>query len=77
MSRDTEIAQNLASVQSKITRPEVTLIVVTKTYPASDVQILRDLGVENFGENRNARIPGVSIIHPPFSKGSAIALEEV
>jgi hypothetical protein len=53
MSRDTEIAQNLAAVQSKITRPEVTLIVVTKTYPVSDVQILQDLGVENFGENRN------------------------
>jgi len=53
MSRRDEIAQNLAAVQSKISRPDVTLIVVTKTYPASDVQILQDLGVVNFGENRN------------------------
>ena len=30
----------------------VTLIAVTKTYPASDVQILKDLGINNFGENR-------------------------
>jgi pyridoxal phosphate enzyme (YggS family) len=32
---------------------EITLIAVTKTYPASDVQILRDLGQRNFGENRS------------------------
>jgi pyridoxal phosphate enzyme (YggS family) len=53
MSRQAELAQNLASVQSRITNPAVTLIVVTKTYPASDVQILRELGVTHFGENRN------------------------
>ncbi|MDP5051334.1 MAG: alanine racemase, partial [Candidatus Planktophila sp.] len=32
----------------------VTLIAVTKTFPASDAQILKDLGVEDFGENRDA-----------------------
>lgn len=53
MNRRDEIAQNLLAVQSKITRPDITLIAVTKTYPVSDVQILYELGVRNFGENRN------------------------
>jgi len=52
MTRNEELTVNLASVQERITRSDVTLIVVTKTYPVSDVQILKELGVENFGENR-------------------------
>ena len=52
MTRREELAANLASVQERITRSDVTLIVVTKTYPVSDVQILKELDVENFGENR-------------------------
>jgi pyridoxal phosphate enzyme (YggS family) len=52
MTRREELAANLASVQERITRSDVTLIVVTKTYPVSDVEILKELGVENFGENR-------------------------
>ena len=52
MTRGEELATNLASVQERITRSDVTLIVVTKTYPVSDVEILKELGVENFGENR-------------------------
>jgi pyridoxal phosphate enzyme (YggS family) len=52
MTRNEELAANLASVQERITRSDVTLIVVTKTYPVSDVEILKELGVENFGENR-------------------------
>jgi len=52
MPRNEELAANLASVQERITRSDVTLIVVTKTYPVSDVEILKELGVENFGENR-------------------------
>ena len=52
MTRGEELAANLASVQERITRSDVTLIVVTKTYPVSDVQILKELGVKNFGENR-------------------------
>lgn len=52
MTRLEEITQNLHDVQSRITTPGVTLIAVTKTYPASDVQILKDLGINNFGENR-------------------------
>jgi pyridoxal phosphate enzyme (YggS family) len=53
MSRRDELAERLGQVQSKINRPDVTLIVVTKTYPVTDVQILHDLGVRNFGENRS------------------------
>lgn len=53
MSRRDELATNLAAVQARIKNPAVTLIVVTKTYPVSDVQILRELGVTDFGENRN------------------------
>ena len=33
---------------------EITLVVVTKTYPVSDVEILHQLGVTHFGENRSA-----------------------
>lgn len=53
MSRLEELSENLAKVQARIKNPEVTLIVVTKTYPTSDVQILSELGVKDFGENRN------------------------
>lgn len=53
MNRRDELAENLASVQARIKSPDVTLIVVTKTYPASDVQILSELGVKDFAENRN------------------------
>ena len=52
MTRHEEIAQNLRDVQSRIGSADVTLIAVTKTYPVSDVQILKDLGINNFGENR-------------------------
>ena len=45
---------------------EITLIAVTKTYPASDVAILRELGEVNFGENRteegsvkSLEVPGI------------------
>ena len=53
MNRREELEANLAAVQACITNPAVTLIVVTKTYPASDVKILCELGATNFGENRN------------------------
>ena len=62
MSRAEEIAANLAQVQEKIYRAaaasgrtldEITLIAVTKNFPASDAQILYDLGIRNMGENRD------------------------
>ena len=55
------ISNSLQDVKSRIASAaqlagrdiaEITLIAVTKTYPVSDVQILRDLGEGNFGENR-------------------------
>ncbi|MFE1296243.1 YggS family pyridoxal phosphate-dependent enzyme [Streptomyces sp. NPDC058731] len=60
--RKDELAGNLAKVEERIAaacaaagrrRDEVTLIVVTKTYPASDVRILAELGVRHVAENRD------------------------
>ncbi|MER5555292.1 YggS family pyridoxal phosphate-dependent enzyme [Streptomyces sp. NPDC002793] len=60
--RRTQLAANLAQVEERIAsacaaagrkREEVTLIVVTKTYPASDVRILHGLGVRQVAENRD------------------------
>ncbi|MBW8739017.1 MAG: YggS family pyridoxal phosphate-dependent enzyme [Streptomyces turgidiscabies] len=60
--RKGELAANLAAVEERISaacsaagrkREEVTLIVVTKTYPASDVRILWELGVRHVAENRD------------------------
>ena len=57
MNRLEEISQNLADVRAKIAAVAshpVTLIAVTKTFPVSDVQILKELGVSDFGENRDS-----------------------
>ncbi|MGK5694130.1 YggS family pyridoxal phosphate-dependent enzyme [Streptomyces sp. URMC 128] len=60
--RKDELAANLAKVERRIAdacaaagrrRDEVTLIVVTKTYPATDVRILSELGVRHVAENRD------------------------
>ncbi|MER0244278.1 YggS family pyridoxal phosphate-dependent enzyme [Streptomyces sp. HSW2009] len=60
--RRSELADNLARVQERIDaacvasgrqRSEVTLIVVTKTYPAEDVRLLSELGVGEVAENRD------------------------
>jgi PLP dependent protein len=62
-SRREELAARLAAVGDRISaaceaagrKPEdVTLIAVTKTFPASDVRLLNGLGVRDFGENRDA-----------------------
>ena len=63
MNRHDEIAANLAAVQERISKAaslagrnldEIILIAVTKTFPASDVDILSQLGITNFGENRDS-----------------------
>ncbi len=57
MNRVDEISQNLEIVRAKIAAAAahpVTLIAVTKTFPVSDAQILQQLGVTDFGENRDA-----------------------
>ncbi|MER6749319.1 YggS family pyridoxal phosphate-dependent enzyme [Streptomyces fungicidicus] len=60
--RKDELAANLARVEERITaacaaagraREEVTLVVVTKTYPADDVRALAELGVGHVAENRD------------------------
>ncbi|CAM5419808.1 YggS family pyridoxal phosphate-dependent enzyme [Streptomyces fumanus] len=60
--RKDELAGNLAKVEERIAtacaaagraREEVTLIVVTKTFPASDVRFLAELGVRHVAENRD------------------------
>lgn len=52
-SREQEIGGALELVRTEIAPFNPELIVVTKTYPLSDVEILYSLGVRNFGENRN------------------------
>ncbi len=65
--RREELAANLAAVEERIAgacaaagrkRQEVTLVVVTKTYPASDVLLLADLGVRHVAENRDQEAAG-------------------
>jgi PLP dependent protein len=61
--RREELAGRLIAVRERICAAcdaagraagEVTLIAVTKTWPASDVRLLSDLGVTDIGENRDA-----------------------
>jgi pyridoxal phosphate enzyme (YggS family) len=61
-TRKVELTQNLQEVKERINRAaqsagrdpvEIKLIVVTKTFPVSDIEILRELGEVNFGENRD------------------------
>ncbi len=60
--RSDEVARRLGEVRARIARAatdagrdaeEVTLVAVTKFFPASDVRILADLGVTDVGENRH------------------------
>lgn len=61
--RRAELARNLAEVRGRIDAacaaagrdPDgVTLIAITKTWPAADVMLLSELGITDFGENRDA-----------------------
>ena len=61
-ARGDELAANLATVRRRIEAAcadagrdpgEVSLVVVTKFFPASDVRLLADLGVTDVGENRH------------------------
>ena len=63
MTRRTEIAERLLDVQERIAvaakkaqrePADLTLIAVTKTFPISDIEILSELGVQEFGENRDS-----------------------
>ena len=61
-ARRDELRDNLAALRTRIERgcaeagrepDDVTLVVVTKYFPTSDVLLLHDLGVRDFGENRD------------------------
>ncbi|KQU70406.1 alanine racemase [Phycicoccus sp. Root563] len=63
--RRDELAANLEVVRTRIHRAcadagrdpgEVTLIAVTKFFPASDVDLLADLGITAIGENRDQEV---------------------
>ena len=60
--RKVEIEENLAQVEARIAesirlsgrkREDVTLVVVTKTFPVEDALFLYELGIRDFGENRD------------------------
>lgn len=60
--RRAELAEGLAAVRARIAaacaaagrdESEITLIAVTKTFPASDVRLLAGLGLADVGENRD------------------------
>ncbi|MCR1781616.1 YggS family pyridoxal phosphate-dependent enzyme [Nocardioides carbamazepini] len=62
LERLDELRANLTTVRDRITRAatdagrdpdEVTLVVVTKFFPAADVRLLAGLGVADVGENRH------------------------
>ena len=62
MSRVDEISGNLEKVKEQIKlaaasanrlSEDITLVVVTKTFPVSDIEILYSLGIRDFGENRD------------------------
>ncbi len=61
-ARRAQVSANLAAVHARIAAAcdeagrrtdEVTLVVVTKYFPASDVRLLAELGVTDVGENRH------------------------
>ena len=60
--RRAQLAANLDEVRERIARAavaagrdpaEITLVAITKTYPASDVVLLAELGVTDVGENKD------------------------
>jgi hypothetical protein len=97
VSRTSELAGRLAAVRSRISAAcaaagrdpaEITLIAITKTYPASDVLALASLGVTDFGENRDqeaapkaaevaAAFAAAGMAAPPFTDGPASAAKPV
>ena len=82
-ARRAELAANLAAVRQRVERacdacgrdPEdVTTVVVTKTFPASDVRLLAELGVRDVGESRaqEARAKATECADPPGAPAAAL-----
>jgi pyridoxal phosphate enzyme (YggS family) len=62
VDRTAELAANLAAVRDRVagaaraadrSAQEVTIVAITKTFPASDVRLLAGLGITHVGENRD------------------------
>ena len=62
ISRQQEINENYQKIQNRILKScnsvgrdpsEVTVIAITKTYPASDIDLLKNIGIHNVGENKD------------------------
>lgn len=62
MNRRAELAANLAGLRARLERAcaaaardpgEVSVVAVTKTFPATDLRLLAELGVTDIGENRD------------------------
>ena len=71
-ARRAELAANLRTLEGRLSaacaaagrpRDAVTVIAVTKTFPAADVAALAELGVRDFGENRDqeARVKAAAV----------------
>jgi len=61
-TRQEEISQNYQKIQNRISEAckksgrntsEITVIAITKTYPSKDIDLLKNLGIENVGENKD------------------------
>ncbi|HET6189404.1 MAG TPA: hypothetical protein VFE59_20715 [Trebonia sp.] len=74
MSRAAELSRNLAATRDRIAAAcaaagrdpaEITLIAVTKTYPAADVLALARLGLTDFGESNGGGTPAGTWSVPP------------
>jgi len=72
MSRYLEIERNLQDVHERISKAamrsgrdvsELTVIAVTKNFPVSDIEILKALGISNYGENRDSEaVPKAAVV---------------
>jgi pyridoxal phosphate enzyme (YggS family) len=67
VSRRDELAANLEALEERVAaaceaagrvRAEVSVIAVSKTWPMSDIVLLRELGLTDFGENRDQEAAG-------------------
>ena len=74
MNRKQQIEENLNQIRKNIAKAaaksgrnpdEIKLIVVTKTFPISDLEILYSLGIRQFGENRDQEASEKAEALPP------------
>jgi len=79
-ARRAELSAGLGEVRSRIDAAceaagrteEVRLVVVTKTFPATDVSLLADLGVADVGENRDQEAKAKRELVDAWAKGELV-----